>query len=493
MLPELACHSFGALDTYTPPSMDLIKMDPARKRKYRIVIYSLFGAVVVGLVLQTWILDTFFRPPPEKVWTEEELLAHPDVQLFREYVRIDTTHETGSEVEGAEFLAAQLESAGIPAHVERLGDRHANVWGILEGEEPGAVVLHNHIDVYEIKKPDLWNFPPFGGEISGPWIYSRGVFDMKSVTITQLRAMQELAKRGRKPKRSVIFLATSGEETGSDLGVRWVLEQHPDLVERFEVVLTEGGVVEPKSQKEIKFWGVEFAQKQFATLWACADNRERLEELKQDIAAWGEVNQIWRLTPEVETFARAYGPSRDNHLYEELLVNASETLLDATRFAQLPVYLQAGFREEVISFPVEEDPEGGFKMRIFLHLLQGGDAAELRRRLLPDWMLHGVAVASEPPLGSSSGSPVDDPAFETVVETIRSFYPDTLVGPYFLAWSATDSRFFREAGIPSYGFSPFLIFSTDTYRVDAVDERISLPGFLTGLDLYIEVLDNLAG
>ncbi len=473
--------------------MELIKIDPVRRRKYRIISYSVIAAGLAALIGGTWVLNTFFRPPPEKVWTEEELLAHPDVQLFRDYVRIDTTRATGSEVAGAEFLAAQLEAVGIPTHVERLGDGHANMWGILEGKRREAIVLHNHIDVYEIKDSDLWGHPPFGGEVRGPWIYGRGVFDMKSVTITQLRAMQDLAKRDRKPEFSVIFLATSGEETGSDLGVRWVLENHPELVGRFMVVLTEGGIVEPKSQQEIKFWGVEFAQKQFATLWACSDSRERLEELKREIADWSQANQIWRLTPEVEIFSKAYGPSRDSPLYQELVVNASETLLDHRQFAQLPNYLKAGYREEVATFPIEEDPEGGYRMRIFLHLLEDSDVDALRERLLPEWLLHGVAVATEPPLGAPGGSPVDHPAFQTVLGTIREYYPDTLVGPHFLPWSATDSRFFREAGIPSYGFSPFMIFSTDTYRVDAVDERISLPGFLTGLDLYVEVLDNLAG
>lgn len=473
--------------------MELIKIDPVRRRKYRIISYSVIAAGLAALIGGTWILDTFFQPLPQKVWTEEELLEHPDVQLFRDYVRIDTTRATGNEVEGAEFLAAQLDAVGIPTHVERLGNGHANMWGILEGEKREAIVLHNHIDVYEIKKPEMWNFPPFAGEISGPWMYSRGVFDMKSVTITQLRAMQELARREQKPKLSIVFLATSGEETGSDLGVRWVLDNHPELVERFAMVLTEGGVVEPKSQEEIKFWGVEFAQKRFATLWACSESRDQLEQLAQEIDDWGEVNQTWRLTPEVEIFSKVYGPSRDSPTYESLLVNASETLLDHAEFNQLPDYLKASFREEVATFPIEEDPEGGYRMRIILHLLQGSDVDSLRARLLPDWLLHGIAVAAEPPLGSTEGSPVNNPAFQTVLETVRESYPDTPVGPHFLPWSATDSRFFREAGIPSYGFSPFLIFSTDTYRVDAVDERISLPGFLTGLDLYIKVLDNLAG
>ena len=36
--------------------------------------------------------------------------------------------------------------------------------------------------------------------------------------------------------------------------------------------------MEPKNEEEIKFWGVEFAQKQFKTFWACSSTLERLEE-----------------------------------------------------------------------------------------------------------------------------------------------------------------------------------------------------------------------
>jgi len=46
--------------------------------------------------------------------------------------------------------------------------------------------------------------------------------------------------------------------------------------------------------------------------------------------------------------------------------------------------------------------------------------------------------------------------------------------------------------IPSYGFSPFLIFATDTYRVDTINERIGLPGFVEGVRIYKEVVQTLA-
>jgi acetylornithine deacetylase/succinyl-diaminopimelate desuccinylase-like protein len=130
-------------------------------------------------------------------------------------------------------------------------------------------------------------------------------------------------------------------------------------------------------------------------------------------------------------------------------------------------------------------------MRLILHLLPGADFERARRILLPDWIVHGVMLAVDPPAGTGAGSPTDHPAFEALVEVIGEHYRSATVGPYLLPWSATDSRFFRAAGVPSYGFSPFLIFATDTYRRDTRNERIGLPGFLGGIELYRHVLDRL--
>ncbi len=65
------------------------------------------------------------------------------------------------------------------------------------------------------------------------------------------------------------------------------------------------------------------------------------------------------------------------------------------------------------------------------------------------------------------------------------------MGGIFLPWTVTDSRYFREHGIPSYGFSPFLFFSTDTVRVDRLNERIPLPGFISGLEIYSQLVLRL--
>ena len=58
---------------------------------------------------------------------------------------------------------------------------------------------------------------------------------------------------------------------------------------------------------------------------------------------------------------------------------------------------------------------------------------------------------------------------------------------------ASRRRFFRQAGIPSYGFSPFLIFATDTFRRDTLNERIDIQGFIRGVELYERAVRKLAG
>jgi acetylornithine deacetylase/succinyl-diaminopimelate desuccinylase-like protein len=429
----------------------------------------------------------------DQEWLDVDFAELPEVDLLRRYIRIDTSATTGSEVAGAEFLAAELERIGLTPTIETFGDQHANVWAILEGKSPEALVLHSHIDVFPVDDPSTWDFDPFGGVIDQAWIYGRGVFDMKSLAIVQLLALEEIVQSGRQPQKSIIFLATGSEEVGSELGTRWILEQHPELRERFWTVLTEGGVVEPVNRSDIKYWGIEFGQKRFASGYLCAETSEELEELSRQITTWRDDAEELLVTSEVEAFAEAYGPSRDNGLYRSALENPHQVVLDESSFRQLPAYVQSLFRSEVVPFEPEPAPDGGFRMKVFFHLLPGQSLEEARQRLLPDWLVRDAAFTLGPPLGADGASPIDHPVFRHLLEAVREAYPNARVGPYLLPWSATDSRFFRQAGIASYGFSPFVIFSTETFRVDGTNERLSVPGYMEGFELYLDAVLRIVG
>lgn len=456
--------------------------------RHRLALYLPIAGLVLAMIVVTWIASRLGPLEEDQAWTNVDFAALPEVDLLRRYIRIDTSATTGSEIAGAEFLAAELERIGLEPTIETFGDRHANVWAILEGKSPEALVLHNHIDVYPIEDPEAWDYDPYGAEIDEAWVYGRGVFDMKSLAIVQLLTLEEIIKSGRKPEKSIIFLATGSEEVGSELGVRWILEKHPELAERFWVALTEGGVVEPLSRWDIKYWGIEFGQKQFAYGYLCSESREKLDNLRQQILTWQHDNEELIVAPGVRAFGTAYSPSRVDPLYQAILADPRPTLLDGPNFERVPPYLKSLYRNEIVFFNTEPAPGGGFRGKLIVHLLPGQDFEAVRPHLLPDWLVGDVAMTLGPPLGANHASSLVHPAFIQMTAAVQDAYPDAIVGPYLLPWSATDSRFFRQASVDSYGFSPFVIFNTETFRVDGVNERLSLPGYMTGFELYLDAV-----
>lgn len=427
----------------------------------------------------------------KEVWTDYDYSELEEVQLLQEYLRIDTSAPAGDELGAARFLARELAEMGLEAEIIELGNQRANLIAILEGETSGALVLHHHIDVDPVPDPSVWTHPPFAGVIDGPWLHGRGVFDMKSVAIAQLQALREIAASGKRPRRSIVFLATSSEEVGSDLGMRWILQNRADLTDRFWAVLTEGGVVEARTIGDLKYWGVEFLQKRFVDVIVCAGSRTRLEELRSEMLSAPQPREEIELVPEIADFLRRYSGTRDYVTFERQFAEPERLLWDVEAYEGLPPYVRSMLRNEVFPFPVTEAEGGGYEMRIKLQILPHQDPLEARARLLPPWWTWGLSEVYFDEGGSSSGSSLVHPVFTGILDVLAREMPNAPSGPFFLPWSATDSRFVRAHGIPSYGFSPFLIFNTDTLKIGQPNERLGLWGYVQGVELYSEVVESL--
>lgn len=469
------------------------KLDRRLRTVSRIALYlSLILALGTGAILLYLAKDPL-NPWIEVTWLDTDYTSLEEVQLLQEYVRIDTSSATGDVFKGAAFLAGLLEAEDIPVHVERVGDEDVNLWAVLEGEDPGAIVLHSHIDVNDILEPERWKYPPFEAHIHLPWIWGRGTYDMKSIAIAQFLAIRDLVRSGARLRKSVVFLATSSEERGSELGTQWILRQHPELVDRFEVVLTEGGVVEARRLENLKYWGTEFLQRRYWTLVACDDSLERLQQLQNDLFAYGrKIDPELRLPDEVRKFLETYAPSRGSRRLRETLSDPERLLRDRALFETLPGFIKAMFRNELYPLRIRQVEGGGWELPVNVHLLPGVDFDEVRDEILPEWLFFGVDTVFQPEPSADHGSPIDHPVMQTIADVIRERYPDVPVGPMVLPWTATDSRFFRARGIPSYGFSPFPIILTDVVRVNGPNERLTLPVYVDGVEIYERLLRRLA-
>jgi len=461
------------------------------RRWARAALYGSLALVAAATALGVRLLERPLQSSRGEEWNRVDWATLPEVQLLQDYLRIDTSEPDADELAGAEFLAARLAAAGIPATIERLAGRRANLWAVLEGEDRRAVVLHHHIDVDPVPDPGQWAFPPFAAQIDGPWLVGRGAFDMKSVGAAQLQAFVELARRGKRLRRSVILLATGSEEVGSDLGMRWILAHHPELVERFWALLTEGGVVESRVAGDVKYWGTEFAQRRYLPAVACSGSRQRLEELRRDLLA-RQAELTPHLVPEVATFLRAYAGSRDRAELRRSLADPAALRDDAAALADLPDHLHDLFFNEAIPGAVEADPAGGFSLPVKLLGLPGFDRAALERELLPAWLTFGVRIqVLELDPQAPPSSPLAHPVMTAIGGQLAASYPDAPRGPWIPAYAVTDARFVRPAGVPTFGFAPFPLVVSDPLRTASVNEQIALPAYVEGVRLYIALLDRL--
>ena len=100
---------------------------PRQKLVARIALYGGLAVVIALVVTAISLMARPMRHGGNDIVNIEELKQDPSVKLLQEYIRIDTSTTTGSELDGALFLAELLEAAGLEVHLERFPGDKANL------------------------------------------------------------------------------------------------------------------------------------------------------------------------------------------------------------------------------------------------------------------------------------------------------------------------------------------------------------------------------
>src|SRR6266446_3729606 len=156
-------------------------------------------------------------------------------------VKIPTDNPPGDCAAHAERARALLEALGFTVEAHPVPVDSVRAAGMISatnlivrhrfGENGPCIALNAHGDVVP---PGLgWTHDPYGATVvedaaHGPVMYGRGVAVSKSDFATYayaLLALQALAAQGPKLQGSVELHLTYDEETGGDIGPRWLLEQ----------------------------------------------------------------------------------------------------------------------------------------------------------------------------------------------------------------------------------------------------------------------------
>jgi acetylornithine deacetylase/succinyl-diaminopimelate desuccinylase-like protein len=104
-----------------------------------------------------------------------------------------------------------------------------------------------------------WSADPWGAERRDGYLYGRGALDMKNQTAAEAVAAARLARAGAKFGGTLKVISVPDEETGGELGAKWLTEERADLA-RVDYLLNEGaGAVMPYGERRL--YGVCVAEK----------------------------------------------------------------------------------------------------------------------------------------------------------------------------------------------------------------------------------------
>ncbi len=90
--------------------------------------------------------------------------------------------------------------------------------------------------------------------------------------------------------------------------------------------------------------------------------------------------------------------------------------------------------------------------------------------------------------GNSSDNNTDD--YRMIEKVLEDHYPGAITAP-FLMLGATDSRFFREKGIPAYGFCPAVVPMEHMRSVHGIDEKMAVESMVKGTQVYADIIGRL--
>ncbi|HYU15579.1 MAG TPA: M20/M25/M40 family metallo-hydrolase, partial [Candidatus Acidoferrum sp.] len=168
-------------------------------------------------------------------------LAQEAQDICQALLRIDTTNPPGNERPAADYLAAALREAGYEPVLLESAPGRANLVCRRRGSgrEP-PLLLTAHLDVVEAIGSE-WRHPPFAGAIAEECLWGRGAIDMKNMAAMCTAVFRQLARERAALSRDLIFAAVADEEAGCDLGSRWLVENHADLVAAEYAIGESGG------------------------------------------------------------------------------------------------------------------------------------------------------------------------------------------------------------------------------------------------------------
>ena len=295
--------------------------------------------------------------------------------------------------------------------------------------------------------------------------------------------------------------STADEEAGGEFGAGFMVREHAKLFRKVGFLLNEGGGGSETPAGPL--FSIEATQK--VPLW--------LRLVARGNPGHGSSPQVQtavtRLVRALDRIAQTQFPARAHPAVAAMFAGLAplQPPGQSERFAQIEESVKDA--DFLAALQLQNPPlHALLRDTCSITRLQGSAkinvvpaevSAELDCRLLPDQdparfvqelgvIINDPGVEIEKLMGFSPAvSSVDTTLYREITDLLAERYPGSRSLPW-VAGGFTDSHFFRDLGIVSYGFAPFVLPPQDRRGVHGNNERIPVAQLEQGTATYIELV-----
>ena len=442
------------------------------------------------------------------------------IDIFKQLIEINTTDTPlGNVTSGTEAMRKRFLDAGFSAsdvHLLGPSPRKQNLVVRIKGTGTAKPVLFLcHMDVVEALPRD-WHTDPFKFVEKDGYYYGRGTQDMKDSDAALVATFLHLHREGYKPTRDLILALTADEEGGSYNGAAWLVQNHRELVDAAFVINPDSGGIELEHGKPVVA-DVEATEKVYADFQITALNpgghssRPRPDNAIYELTSTLNKLAGYSFPFELNGVTRAYfealtkeEPAATVADIRAILATPPDTNA-AARLSAEPGF-NSNFRTTCVATrlaaghannALAQTAQANVNCRIF----PGHSPEQIRNQLIglfgdPKLSVKyvsdaGVVADTAPDRKAIVPPPPLPEVFEPLTALVNDLWPGTPVTPV-MENGASDSIYFAQAGIPSYGFSAIAL-ERDDDRAHGQDERLPVDSYAKSLDFFYAYLKALGG
>ena len=429
------------------------------------------------------------------------------LEIFKEMVESKSGFDTGPTTPIAESIAARFKTEGFPSSDIFVGGAKATKANVVvRYHGTGAlkpILLLAHIDVVEAKRED-WTTDPFTFIEKDGYYYGRGTSDDKAQAAVWVANLIRYKREGFKPDRDLILALTADEEGGGPFnGVDWLLKNRRELIDA-DFALNEGGRGEMLHGKRISN-DIGLAEKTYA------DFRFEVRNKGGHSSRPVPDNAIYHLAAALTKLADYNFPLQINDVtrayFEQMsrieTGDLAKTMAEVSQGSQQAMTRLAatspGYNSMLRTTCVATQLEGGHAPNALPQLA----AANVNCRIFPSDKVEDifaalkklseadqVTVTIKVNEGVAPPSPLRPDIMKAFNQVTDTMWPGVVTLPS-MSTGASDGRYLREAGIPTYGVQGFFD-ERDGGRAHGRDERIPVQSFYEGQTFLYDLVKRLS-